>query len=154
MKLNTGILVTTLLGILACSSLAQSSSDTEKRAAAAEARRATAEMNLQNVQQGISERREYIRGQYQNLQATRTQINRLRDKQFGDYWKVRIEALEAKIRDGEAAIQTAQPALAELNRAEAKYKRDYSNACNELSRVKSSKNIDGSGGSHLSGTYP
>src|SRR5450432_2987020 len=151
MKLITATSVITILVVLACSSFAQSGRDTEKRAAAAEARRQSAEMHLLSVQQGISQQLEYVRGETQRLQADRTYLEKLQSKNVGDYWKVRIEALQADIRKRDAAIQNRNVTLAELKQAEANDKHDYSNACNELSRLEAIKNREMGldGGSHL-----
>ena len=121
---------------LVFTSSAQAGRNLEREAANAQDRISSAEMNLQNVQRGMSERMDFIRDQNEALQADKKELASFqsgKNKYFGS--PDRLRELQKSIAQREGDLEKARITCAELKRAEQKYETQRRSASAELYRI-------------------
>ena len=101
----------------------------------AQDRVATAEMNLQNVKQGISERNAFLTQKEFDVKKKDEQIQNL-EKKSGNLFQAKIDQLNEEIRAGKSEIDKGRQGVYDLLQEEKKYEADLAKARKDLEAAK------------------
>lgn len=104
---------------------------------ALEAKKASAEMNLQSVQQGISSRAQFIQQQQRTVAAKQTMIDKLSSN--GNLFESKIATLRNEIKASEAAISSAKTTLDEMVASRQSYQDAIRKAQIDIQRINRAK---------------
>jgi hypothetical protein len=137
MNLRVAIIATALISVLVGNSPAQNVHAIDRGTKNAMDRDASTEMNLKNVQNGISERTEIIQRKKREVSNKRLQIEKYLEASKGDLFAERIARLDEEIREANSVVEKAHTELNELIRARDRYESEQAKAHKDL--VKSLK---------------
>jgi hypothetical protein len=114
----TAILIASAFG---CGVDAQNIHAPDPSAARAADKKASAQMNLANVDAGISQRADFIQRKEREVEAKRAEIAKREGRDNSPITAVQVARLKEEIKDAEVDIQKADTARAELYRSKQKY---------------------------------
>lgn len=119
---------------VASSSLSQKTNSPDSSSVNAIDRSASAYRNLQDVQQGISDRQAFIDREKFQIRSKQEHIKKL--SKAGNMSEAKIREMEAEIKTKEASVENAERTQQELYQAKRKYEKEIADAENDLRRTR------------------